>query len=280
MKRVTPTLLTSRIKIVKTIVIALFCSGMHGVVLAEEPMTTATPWPLTSSKSLIHKQSVKILSTDKFSLSADYYRGQSDMGGVLLLHGCESDRHMYDALGQAIAQQGLNALTLDLRGYGDSSNAKFSHAAIKRKSTNIVSYQNDLSYLTSFWSKDIHAAYQYLRAQVERNKQISIVSTDCTAANAIQLADNTHINSLVLLTPKLDFIEKENYKNLNDIVTYFIASSHQVDSYKTSQELFLWNGAVDTKLQVYNGSRTGESLLRHDDALLNDIATWLKASLR
>jgi hypothetical protein len=254
--------------------LSTFCSAAQAV----QNSTTLASMPLVKKDP--DKDVINIASTDNFMLNADYFPGRVDMGGVLLLHDCQNDRLMYDKLGRLLKQQGLHALALDFRGYGNSQSEKFSHHDIKKNSKDIVSYQNDVMFLASFWPKDVMAAFLWLREKVHRDKQISVISCGCSAKEAVGLADNMHINSLVLLSPDLDFIEKENYKNLNDIASFFIAASRQVDSYKTSQELFQWNGANNSKLQIYNDSRSGSSLLLSDSALTSDIVHWLKDSLR
>jgi esterase/lipase len=151
---------------------------------------------------------------------------------------------------------------------------------LKKQAKNIVSYQNDFAFLTSYWNKDILTAFNYLRDRIQRHKQIAVVSSSCSAAFAINLADTVHVHGLVMLSPELEFIDRENYKNLNDIPTFFVDASQHNSSYKTSQELFQWSGHTLSKLQVYNNDYYGYGLLRHDKALESDISLWLANLLR
>jgi esterase/lipase len=223
-----------------------------------------------------NKLPVKILAIDKFMLSADYFPGKKEMGGVLLIHDCNSDKSVFDNIGRALGQLGIHALAIDLRGYGESTDEKFSHTKLKSNAKNIVNYQNDLVFLTSFWPKDVLSALVYLQEKIAHGKQIAVVSSGCSAPLAINLAEQMHIAGLVMLSPKLDYMERENYKNLNDIATFFIDASQQRSSYKTTQELFTWNGASNSKLQIYKNNKSGLNLFRFDQALSNDITYWLQ----
>ena len=103
---------------------------------------------------------VKFMTEQNFMLAGQYYAGQQAQAGVLLLHDCQHDSSSYSELAQQLSLQGLHALALDLRGYGDSVSDDFSHLRIKRNSKDIATYQSEFSRLTSYWQSDVRAAYQ------------------------------------------------------------------------------------------------------------------------
>jgi hypothetical protein len=220
-----------------------------------------------------------------FLLTADYRflpnkASGKHMPGVIVLHDCHSDRTKYTTLSTRIAEQGLHVLSLDFRGYGNSVDQGYSHLAVKRNATDIISYQTEVAVLMSYWSEDLLAAYNLLRSKVDNSQGISIVASGCASAYAVTLAEGMHINSMVLLTPEMSYADKERYKNLIDFPSYFVSSAQQASSYAIAQELFTWNGDKYSKLQVYKGDRLNYQVIKANKNLVNDIALWLKFTLR
>lgn len=220
-----------------------------------------------------------------FLLSADYRffpekASEKHMPGVIVLHDCHSERKKYQTLSTSIAEQGIHTLSLDFRGYGNSVAEGYSHLEVKKNATDLISFQTEVAVLMSYWSEDLKAAYNFLRSKVDKSKGISIVASGCAGAYAVELAEKFHVNSMVLLTPEMSYADKERYKNLVDIPSYFISSAQHAMSYATAQELFTWNGARHSKLQVYKGDKLNYQVIRSHKYLVNDIALWLKFTLR
>jgi alpha-beta hydrolase superfamily lysophospholipase len=234
---------------------------------------------ITSIIETTSPESIKFAVDDDFSLSGDFYSGDALGAGVLLLHDCSHSSKSYSVLGELLAKQGVNALALDFRGYGASTSELFSHQALKLKVKNIVSYQAEVAMLTSYWEKDVLYAYNYLRSRIGNEQPISIVASGCAVNEAIQLADKMRVNSFVILSPIMDYMEKEHYKNLIDIPAYFVSSAHHADSFLTAQELFSWNGDSRSTTQVFKGVNQGHSLLRRNKFLAQNLATWLRGTM-
>ena len=77
------------------------------------------------------------LTTEKgFELKASYYQSHKTSNrAVLLLHQCNYNRTMYNDIGKELAKQGIHALSLDFRGFGESTNEEFNVVG-KRKVLN------------------------------------------------------------------------------------------------------------------------------------------------
>src|SRR5574340_1112639 len=63
---------------------------------------------------------VDITAPDGIKLKATYYAAAKPGPGVLLLHMCNSNRKAWDPVASQLSAAGINALTLDYRGYGES----------------------------------------------------------------------------------------------------------------------------------------------------------------
>jgi hypothetical protein len=221
----------------------------------------------------------KARADDNFLLVADYYEGEKKSGGVIVLHDCKSDRSRYSLMANGFAQQGLHTLALDLRGYGSSVSSKYSRDIIKKNATGIVAYQSEMALLTAYWQDDLIAAYHYLQNKIDSKQGIAIVTSGCSSAYGVALAENILLNSIVMITPQMNYADKERYKNLIDIPTYFIASSHHANSYQSSQELFSWNGSKKSKMQIFKGERYGYQLIGRKKSLIDDIAHWINLNV-
>lgn len=231
------------------------------------------------TKSNAQQVKFKASEDDDFLLAADYYLGEQKSGSVIVLHDCKSERSRYSAMANSFFQQGLHTLALDLRGYGDSVSAEFSQEAIKQNATDIVSYQSGMALLTTYWQDDLIAAYHFLQNKVTSKQGVAIVSSGCSSAYAIALAENILLKGIVMITPQVTYADKERYKNLIDIPSYFITSYHHADSYQASQELFAWSGSQKSKIQIFKGNRYDYQLITREKSLTNDIALWLNANV-
>lgn len=222
---------------------------------------------------------VKFMADDKFMLSGQYYAGKENHSGVLLLHDCSHDSKTYTQLMEVLSGYGIHAFSLDLRGYGGSVSEKFSHADIKKNSKDILTYQSSFALLSSFWESDVLFAYNYLRSRIDKKRDVAIVSAGCSAPQAILLAEKMRIRSFVMITPKLNYMQKEKYKNLIDIPIYFLSSTHHAETFLTAKELFEWNGDTRSALHMFKGIRQGNTLPRRKRYLSHDIALWLNDNL-
>ncbi len=147
------------------------------VIAAEE----ATKSAKVSSK---YQVKFKARADHDFLLTADYRffpekASEKNMPGVIVLHDCQSERSKYQALSLSIAEQGLHTLSLDFRGYGNSIAQGYSELEVKKKSKDIVSYQNDVAVLMSYWADDCRqkCSRQYSTSLVGCRKKYTSRST-------------------------------------------------------------------------------------------------------
>src|SRR4051812_19869462 len=63
---------------------------------------------------------VDLKAPDGINLKATYFAAAKPGPGVLLLHQCNQQRKSWDKLASSLASVGINVLTLDYRGFGES----------------------------------------------------------------------------------------------------------------------------------------------------------------
>ena len=98
---------------------------------------------------------IDIVAPDGLKLKATFFAATSPAPGVILLHQCNRQRKVWDELATRMAASGLNVMTLDLRGYGDSEGTPVDK--LSPEQGNIV--------FTQKIPADIEAAYKVLFAQ-------------------------------------------------------------------------------------------------------------------
>ena len=77
----------------------------------------ACAWPVGAHAE---QREVDLKAADGTRLKATYFAAAKPGAGVVLLHMCNSQRKAWATLGETLAKQGMHAIALDYRGYGES----------------------------------------------------------------------------------------------------------------------------------------------------------------
>src|SRR4029077_2873685 len=96
---------------------------------------------------------VELRALDGASLKATYFAAAKPGPGVLLLHQSNRDRKSWDEVAAQLALAGINTLTLDMRGFGDSGSpyTKLS--------------DTDKAKVRDMWPRDVDVAWRSLASQ-------------------------------------------------------------------------------------------------------------------
>ncbi len=122
---------------------------------------------------------VDLTAPDGTNLKGTYFSAGKLGPGVLLLHQCNRQRKVWDDLAARLATAGLHVMTVDLRGYGDSSGTpveKLSPEEIQ------VVFRDKMP-------TDVETAYQYLVSQpgVTRDR-IAVGGASCGVNQSVHVA--------------------------------------------------------------------------------------------
>ncbi len=93
-------------------------------------------------------------TSDGTVLKATYFAAPKPGPGVLLLHQANRTRKSWDDLGAQLAAAGINTLTLDMRGYGESASTPYTKLMDAEKAK-----------IRELWPSDLETAWQYLVSQ-------------------------------------------------------------------------------------------------------------------
>src|SRR5271155_1365759 len=132
---------------------------------------------------------VDLTAADGTKLKATYFDAGKPGPGVLLLHQCNRDRRIWDGLAIQLSAAGLNVLTVDNRGFGESGGTPHDQNPDEARTEK------------EKWPGDFDMAVKYLESQpgVARN-MIGVGGASCGVDNSVQLARrHTGVRSLVLL---------------------------------------------------------------------------------
>ncbi|HEY2680320.1 MAG TPA: alpha/beta hydrolase [Candidatus Udaeobacter sp.] len=89
-------------------------------ILLFSAVLVLTMMGLGAAAKAIVAQSVDLKTSDGTQLKASYFAAAKPGPGVLLLHQANRDRKSWDSVASQLASAGINTLTLDTRGHGES----------------------------------------------------------------------------------------------------------------------------------------------------------------
>src|SRR5438874_7833202 len=130
---------------------------------------------------------VDIKSTDGTILKASYFATAKPGPGVLLFHQSNRTRKEWDMVARQLAAAGINTLTVDVRGHGESGGQESRGEARKKQ-----------------WPLDLDAAFQYLISQPDVKRDVigiggaGVIGVENSVETARRHSDQ--VKSLVLLS--------------------------------------------------------------------------------
>jgi dienelactone hydrolase len=176
-------------------------------------------------------RTVDLKASDGVVLKATYFAAAKPGPAVLLLHQVNRQRKTWDELARQLAEAGINALTLDMRGFGESggkSYEKLTDAEVGKE-----------------WQgrpDDIDVAFQYLISQPSVNRDVigiggaGLLGVD----NSVQAArrHSGQVKSLALLSgetfePNLQFL-----RQASELPGLFVVDDN--DEYPPTVEAMEW----------------------------------------
>jgi dienelactone hydrolase len=154
--------------------------------------------PTSSIQIVAGSQAVTIDSPDGVKLVGTFLdAGKPNSPALLLLHQWQSDRHSYDEFATRMNASGFNVLSIDGRGFGESTKkADGSTVSAGRSDEDVKGMLGDVG-----------AAFDFLEKQknVDPNK-IGIVGASYGSSLAIiYAADNPKVAGVALLSPGLNY---------------------------------------------------------------------------
>jgi len=218
------------------------------------------------------EQSVDLQASDGAKLKATYFAAAKPGPGVLLLHQCNRQRKVWDGLARQLADAGINVLTFDLRGFGESAGERFDKLP-----------QPAAQAQRAKWPDDIDVAFRYLTSQRNVTKNmIGVGGASCGVDNAIQTARrHPEVKSLVLLSGGTDRSGRQFLRNSPSLPVFF-ALAHD-DEFPPSilaiQWLYTLTPDPGRRLVEFAKGGHGADIFSVHPELPNMIVDWYVTTL-
>lgn len=228
----------------------------------------------TAASSLAYavQRVVDLTAADGTKLKATYFSADKPGPGVLLLHQCNRQRKVWDGVAQQLATAGINVLTLDYRGFGESGGIAVDKATPQQAQE-----------AEAKWPGDIDMAMQYLQSQPGVKQDIiGVGGASCGVNNSVQTARrHPEVRSLVLLSGNTD-LNGRTFLRADKNVPVFFAYADD-DEFKPSitaiQWLYMITADPSKKLVQYPNGGHGADIFHVHPDLPNKIVDWYVTTL-
>jgi pimeloyl-ACP methyl ester carboxylesterase len=193
---------------------------------------------------------------------------------VLLLHQCNRQRKVWDDLATRMTAAGMNVMTVDLRGYGDSEGTPIDK--LTPDEVNVVF--NDKMPL------DVETAYKFLVVQPTVSPGILVVGgASCGVNQSVHLAmKHPEIKALVLLSEITD-MEGRNFLRAHPSLPLFLATAED-DADPGVSDLMQWLSTFSTNphtkfVRYKTGGHGVEMFVAHPELPVT-IVDWVTIAVR
>lgn len=224
-----------------------------------------------ASAGFAGQRTVDLTAADGTKLKATYFDAGKPGPGVLLLHQCNRDRKVWDGLAIQLSGAGLNVLTVDNRGFGESGGTPHD------KNPDEAATEKEK------WPGDFDAAVKYLESQPGVAREtIGAGGASCGVNNAIQLArQHPEVRSLVLLAGPTD-LNGRNYLR-NTAKTPVLFSVADDDEFPPSVLDVEWLYSITSnpgkKFLHYATGKHGAEMFALHPELMDAIVDWYVTTL-
>ncbi|MGC2745185.1 MAG: alpha/beta fold hydrolase [Candidatus Angelobacter sp.] len=216
---------------------------------------------------------IDLTAPDGVKLKATFFASAKPGPGVLLLHQCNRQRKVWDELAQQLASAGINTLTLDLRGFGESGGTP-----VDKLSPQEAQVQGQK------WPGDIDVAFAYLSSQpgVKRDV-IGVGGASCGVDNSIQTARRhpKEVKSLVLLSGGTDLAGRQFLREANSLPIF--AAVADDDEFRPTVEVMPWLFSLSSnpgkQFVHYATGGHGADIFRVHPELRGKIVDWYVTTL-
>jgi dienelactone hydrolase len=216
---------------------------------------------------------VDISAPDGLKLKATYFPAKKPGPAVLLLHQCNRQRKIWDGLARQLAASGINVLTFDYRGYGESQGERFD----KLPPQETGRLQRDV------WPGDIEAAFQYLQSQPGVKRDIiGAGGASCGVQNSIQVAmRHPEVKSLVLLSGPANAEARHFLRDAKKLPVFFAMADDDEfpDSPIAIQWLYSFDPNPGKKFIHYPTGGHGADMFATRPDLIDQIVEWYVITL-
>jgi dienelactone hydrolase len=217
---------------------------------------------------------VGLTASDGLHLKATYFAAAQPGPGILLLHQCNRQRKVWDGLAARLAASGLNVLTVDMRGFGESEG----------KPVDKLTPEEARTVFQEKFPADVDAAFQYLVSQPGvAGNAIGAGGASCGVNQSVQLARrHREVKSLVLLSESTDAAGRQFLRESPNMPLFMAAAYDDPDPgvVEIMQWLFSFSSYPLNKFEGYSTGGHGVEMFDAHKELPGEIVTFFNVTLR
>ena len=211
-----------------------------------------------------------LAAPDGTKLAATYYSGAQPGPGILLLHQCNRDRSVWNALAEGLARAGFHVLTLDYRGYGESGGPRHLELTDAERTRVVV----------ELWPGDVDVAFSYLRAQPGVTQVYGAGGASCGVNQAIQLSRrHPEVKSLALLSGDTDRAGRKHLAGKSSPPLMLAAADDDDGVVEVMSWIDASSGNPTNRFVQYKTGGHGADMFKPHPELPGDIVAWYAATL-
>jgi dienelactone hydrolase len=224
-----------------------------------------------AAQSATTSRIVDLIAADGTNLKATYFAATKPGPGVILFHQCNQQRKNWDNLAARLAAAGINVLTLDYRGFGESGGKRYDQ----------LTPQETQETVTEKWPGDMDKAFAYLVSQpgVKRDV-IGAGGASCGVNQSIQLARrHPEVKSLVLLSGNTDRNGREFLKSSAKLPLFGSAADDDAGAVEIMQWILGLSPNPGTRFEHYPAGGHGTEMFAAHKELPGMIVDWYVSTL-
>lgn len=214
---------------------------------------------------------VDLTASDGTALKATFFAAAKPGPGVLLFHQCNQQRKNWDDLAARLAASGMNVLTVDYRGFGESGGPR----------AETVPPLEAQQIITEKWPGDLDKAFEYLVAQpgVKRDV-IGVGGASCGVNQSIQLARrHPEVKSLVLLSGGTTRDGRQFLKSASKVPLFVSAADDDGDIVEVMQWMMSLSPNPGNTFEHYIEGGHGVDMFAVHKELPGKIVDWFTTTL-
>ncbi len=214
------------------------------------------------------RKDIDVTARDGTKLRATFFSAGKPGPGVLLLHMCNTTRKSWEPVAVELSKQGINALTIDNRGFGESGGPRFDLAK-----------PEVFNELNAHWPSDFDAAFDFLISQpgVDKNR-IAAGGGSCGVGNVVKLAErHPDIKALVLLAGTTD-VAGYNFLAHRPEMPIFTAAAADDEFNPATIEIMQWTSDISgnprSKFSGFKDGKHGTEIFGPHPELVQQIVAF------
>ena len=214
---------------------------------------------------------ITLKAKDGTSLAATFYPAAKAGPAVILFHQCNRDRKAWQPLADALSKSGINVLTMDYRGYGESHGERFVKLPPNEQGR----------WVREVWPSDVDVAFEYLKSQSGvKADELGAGGASCGVNQSIHLAmRHPEVRSLALLSGNTDRSGRQYLTTATKLPLLMTAADDDGLTASQMKWLMSYSSQKQDRFIEYKEGGHGSDLFTPHPDVISNITDWFWMTL-